>query len=686
MDRFPFAVGSPFLDALSPAQRSVYGDAPFETTTVEFDALEPTTYDLLWWHQEESLVITDALYTHRERLLPYLRAGGGLLLTGRALSAVAALGVDPVPPDVTGVEEEPTGPLPKARYTDHPLFSGFDERAFTAEHAPFARYEGILPERGELLAATARGSGDAYGQLPMAVWRVGRGAVLGIGSFVSAGEAFGERRDRLLSNAVDCLARPEELPERPRDVPALGELRATLAGDQHRPSYHLTAPANWLNDPNGLVRWNGRYHVFYQYNPAGPHHGTIHWGHVSSSDLVRWRDEPVALTPSPNGPDRDGCWSGCAVDDDGTPTLVYTGGRDRRQLPCLATSDDPDLRTWETYEANPVIELPPDEPALRSTEHWETEFRDHALWREGDTWHHLIGSGTDEGTGVVLYYTGTDLANWRYEGPVLAGEPGEGHMWECPELLGFADRDLLHVSNYEEVRYFVGSFDAARDRFERESTGLLDHGDFYAPQSLADGDRYLTWGWLPEARGAREQWDAGWSGCLSLPRELSVEGDELRQRPAAELEALRGERHEFDIALEPGTETELPVRGRSLELAAEIHLDGADSVELACLAAASGGERTTIRYTDDELLIDRSAAGGPGTVEEPVTAPADDLSDPLTLRAFVDGSVVELFANERRCLTGRVYPESEGSDRLSLSATGGAASVSMELWPLESIW
>ncbi len=684
MDRSSFAVGSPFLDALSPAQRTVYGDAPFETTTVAFDALDPASYDLLWWHQEEPLAITDTLSGCRGALRSFLRAGGGLLLTGRALSAVATLGIDTVPPDAVGVDGEATGPLPKARYTDHPLFSGFGTRPFTAESAPFARYERILPERGELLAATARDGGDAYGQLPVVVWRIGEGAVLGIGSFVSAGEAFSDARNRLLSNAVDCLATPGRLPRRALTGPALAELRAEFADDHHRPTYHLTAPANWLNDPNGLLRWNGRYHVFYQYNPGGPHHGTIHWGHASSADLVRWRDEPVALTPSPNGPDRDGCWSGCAVDDDGTPTLVYTGGRGRRQLPCLATSDDPALRTWEKYEANPVIELPPEEPPLLSTEHWETEFRDHALWREGDTWHHLIGSGTDAGTGVVLHYTGTDLDTWEYEGPVLVGEPEEGHMWECPELLGFADRDLLHVSNYDEVRYFIGSFEDD-GRFERESTGLLDHGDFYAPQSLVDGDRYLTWGWLPEARGAAEQWDAGWSGCLSVPRELSVEGGELRQRPAPELEALRGQCHEFDLSVEPGTETELPVRGRSLELAAEIALDDADSVEIAPLASPDGEERTTIRYTGDELLIDRHRSGGPGTVEEPVVAPAEDLEDPLTLRAFVDGSVVELFANERRCLTGRVYPVG-GSDRLLVSADGGSAHVSIAVWSLGSIW
>src|SRR6476659_8036409 len=107
------------------------------------------------------------------------------------------------------------------------------------------------------------------------------------------------------------------------DPPALAS-RTRLAADQHRPQYHYLPPSNWMNDPNGLIQWRGRYHLFYQYNPNGAVDGTIHWGHAASDDLVHWRGLPIALAPTPGGPDHDGVYSGCALDHDGVPTLMYT--------------------------------------------------------------------------------------------------------------------------------------------------------------------------------------------------------------------------------------------------------------------------------------------------------------------------------------------------------------------------
>src|SRR6266566_4042767 len=109
---------------------------------------------------------------------------------------------------------------------------------------------------------------------------------------------------------------------------------------QHRPCYHYLPPANWMNDPNGLIQWKGEYHMFYQYNPAAPVHNKIHWGHAKSTDLVHWTDLPVALAPVPGSYDEDGCFSGCAVDHAGVPTIIYTGVRGKKQLPCVATSAD----------------------------------------------------------------------------------------------------------------------------------------------------------------------------------------------------------------------------------------------------------------------------------------------------------------------------------------------------------
>ena len=123
-----------------------------------------------------------------------------------------------------------------------------------------------------------------------------------------------------------------------------------------RPRIHFAPVANWMNDPNGLIFWNGRYHLFYQYNP----HGTtaadkICWGHADSPDLVHWRDLPLALEPTPGTVDEDGCWSGRAVAHEGEVYLLYTGYRAGTQRPCLAKALDDQLLTFQKLEANPVI-------------------------------------------------------------------------------------------------------------------------------------------------------------------------------------------------------------------------------------------------------------------------------------------------------------------------------------------
>ena len=164
--------------------------------------------------------------------------------------------------------------------------------------------------------------------------------------------------------------------------------------DRHRPSYHFLPPANWMNDPNGFIQWGSTYHLFYQYNPAAAVHDSIHWGHAASEDLVHWRHLPIALTPTPGGPDADGCWSGSAVDDDGTPTIIYTGASGQHQRACLATGSD-DLVTWQKYPGNPIIPEPPSNLEL-------VAYRDHCVWREADTWYQVMGAGIAGVGGAAL--------------------------------------------------------------------------------------------------------------------------------------------------------------------------------------------------------------------------------------------------------------------------------------------
>ena len=168
--------------------------------------------------------------------------------------------------------------------------------------------------------------------------------------------------------------------------------------DLHRPLYHFTAPQNWINDPNGLIQVNGVYHLFYQHNPDGPFWGDIHWGHARSTDLFHWEHLPLAMAPD-QPYDNFGVFSGCAVLNNGTPTVVYTGVQKDAygtQLPCVATSDD-DLITWHKHPANPVIAQA---PAGVSPDN----FRDHSIWKEGDAWFMVMGASFQGKTGAALIY------------------------------------------------------------------------------------------------------------------------------------------------------------------------------------------------------------------------------------------------------------------------------------------
>src|SRR5262245_60723122 len=192
-------------------------------------------------------------------------------------------------------------------------------------------------------------------------------------------------------------------------VPDERDLRAHLAADPLRPQCHLLPAKNWMNDPNGPIYWNGEYHMFFQYNPNATVWGDMHWAHAVSPDMIRWRHLPIALAPTPGWDDEAGCFTGSAVNDNGTATILYTGvksvtpelatlrdGRHNfREVQCLATSSDAQLRTWTKWKT-PVIE-PPNDPQL-------TGFRDPFLWRERDEWLVGVGSGVRKKGGRVLLY------------------------------------------------------------------------------------------------------------------------------------------------------------------------------------------------------------------------------------------------------------------------------------------
>ena len=466
------------------------------------------------------------------------------------------------------------------------------------------------------------------------------------------------------------------------------------ANDPQRPRYHFLPPANWLNDPNGLIQWNGQYHMFYQYNPNGPFHGTIHWGHAISDDLVHWEHLPIALAPEPGTADEDGCYSGVAVDDGGVPTLIYSGNHDRTQRMCLATSSD-GLRTWQKHPDNPLIPEPP--PGLDLT-----EYRDHSVWREDGAWYQLMGAGIEGQGGTALLYRSNDLRSWEYLHPLLIGDQQRstpiwtGSMWECPDFFALDGRHVLIVSVWDDqqLHYSVAMVGNYGDkRFVPDVEHKLDYGDrhFYAPQSFTDAHgRRIIFGWIYEGRSIEAQLASGWSGVMSLPRVLSLGPDgQVCMQPAPELAALRGE-HMRSAAIDVSASqvVVLPeISGDTLELDVELAPTPAGRCGIVVRRSPDGAEQTLITYDAalHQLIVDRTHASLDVATDRnlhvaPLTLRADEL---LRLHIFLDRSVLEVFANERISITSRIYPTRADSVGVALLAERGEAWLNaLDAWQI----
>ena len=450
----------------------------------------------------------------------------------------------------------------------------------------------------------------------------------------------------------------------------LNNVDSSLSADPLRPQYHLLPAANWMNDPNGPIYWNGQYHVFYQYNPNAACWGDMHWAHAVSRDMIHWRHLPIALTPDPAGPDRDGCFSGSTVINNGVPTILYTGVRSTppetatlrdgthnfHESQCIATSTDTDLRSWTTSPV-PVIVGPPNGLAV-------TGFRDPCVWRDGALWYMAIGSGFKSIGGAVLLYRSTDLRLWEYLHPLITGKGNgsstldpvdSGEMWECPDFFQLGHKHVLLYSTERKVYWVVGEFDRDSLRFHPEKRGLLDTGAFYAPKSMLDATgKRILWGWIPETRPQAEYVRAGWAGVMALPRVLSLGADNsLSIQPLPALAELR---------TSPKPNSRLSFSDFSGEIVVRFARTAADA---SIVVGSSSRTYLELQYR----AVDSSHIT--------IDGKSFELSNPngsfVEVHIFMDGSVVELFAGRNFAHTKRIYALDLESSESKVTVSHGLA-------------
>ncbi|WP_026691660.1 glycoside hydrolase family 32 protein [Alteribacter aurantiacus] len=461
--------------------------------------------------------------------------------------------------------------------------------------------------------------------------------------------------------------------------------KETVEADPHRLQFHLMSPVGLINDPNGWIQWNGTYHMFYQWNPFKPGHGAKFWGHYTSTDLVHWTHEPIALAPS-EWYEKNGCYSGSAVDLDGKLTLFYTGNvkdeeGNRESYQCIAQSQD-----GITFEKQgPVIDTLPSG--------YTAHFRDPKVWKHDGVWYLIIGAQTEDLQGHALLYRSNDGRAWTNLGPIagsgLAPLQQFGFMWECPDVFTLGEKEVMIVSpqglepegmhnhNTYQAGYFVGELDYDLPKFHHGAFDELDRGfEFYAPQTTEDeSGRRIMVGWMGVPDQQEDQHPSvknQWIHCLTIPRELQLKGDRLIQKPVEELQQMR--------------HNEVMHEEATIEGHTELNGVSGDVVELELSDFGSAPAFFEIDFRQEaRLVFDRES--------RVLTLERKNFADRLTekrqchleelqsLRIFMDTSSLEIFVNGGEdVFTSRYFPEPT-ENRISFTSSE-QTTLNVKKWEL----
>lgn len=481
----------------------------------------------------------------------------------------------------------------------------------------------------------------------------------------------------------------------------------TVSQDLYKPVYHFTADSNWINDPNGLVYYEGEYHLFYQYNPFGNIWGHMSWGHAVSTDLINWKNLPVALYEDKNKNDADTAmiFSGSAVVDYGNTSgfgtkenppmvAIYTAfvhaGRDAKgeykpkvQNQAIAYSIDKGIN-WVKYDGNPVLDLK------------SLEFRDpKVFWYEQQKKWVMAVSKPDEHE--TWFYQSKNLKEWELTSKW--GKAGDTtHFWECPDLIELKVQNtpetkwvMLSSSgtpqsgHYGGMQYFVGDFDGNKfTPVQNYSKPIyLDFGkDYYAAVTYNNvpNERKILVGWMNNWEYAREiPTGDQWRGAFAVPRELGLikEGNDYKliQHPVSELSTLLQE--VFTLKKQAINDVfDLAYKGRAYQLELTIEPGSAKSAGIKILK--SSGEETIIRFdaAQQKLFFDRTKSGNvsfnkkfPSIEEAPVKLKAGKLK----LKILVDKCSAEVFINDGETVISELVFPVKNEGGIQLFSEGGKA-------------
>ncbi len=487
---------------------------------------------------------------------------------------------------------------------------------------------------------------------------------------------------------------------------------AAYYGEPFRPQVHFSPEKGWMNDPNGMVYYNGEYHLFYQYYPDSTVWGPMHWGHAVSTDLMHWQHLPVALYPDSLGY----IFSGSAVMDlnntsgfgePGKPAMVaiytyhdpkiYAKGDKNGQSQAIAYSTDKG-RTWTKYPGNPVLPNP-----------GVPDFRDPKVsWNEtAKKWIMVLAVGDH-----VNFYSSPDLKNWKPESEFGKHVGAHGGVWECPDLFELpvtgttGEKKWVLIVNINPggpqggsgTQYFVGNFDGHRFIWEESAIKWIDYGsDNYAGVTWSNvSGRTLYLGWMSNWAYAQKVPTHPWRSAMTNPRELSLvkTGDGYRVQSVCVPEL-----QQIATLVASRENVDLDSAGIVLNLQeSELYVS---TIDLSLIRRNAGGvtvvlengkgQHISVGYDalQGRLFVDRTRAGQSSfdstfarihTMEVPKSA------DQVEMQLVVDKSAVEVYFNKGRgVMTDLCFPDA-GWNTLRVSTPSGKAGLSLQVKSLKSVW
>ncbi len=494
-------------------------------------------------------------------------------------------------------------------------------------------------------------------------------------------------------------------------------LPSNYYAESYRPQYHFTPDSMWMNDPNGMVYYDGEYHLFYQYYPDSTVWGPMHWGHAISTDMLHWEHQPVALYPDEYGY----IFSGSAVVDwkntsglgkDGQPPLIaiFTyhepegekAGEIDYQTQGIAYSNDKG-RTWTKYD-EPVLK----NPGIR-------DFRDPKVswYPEGQKWIMTLAVKDH-----ISFYSSPDLKSWKHESDFGTDVGGHGGVWECPDLFKMTDQNgtekwVLLVSinpggpnGGSVTQYFIGEFDGSQFKNENPSADPIwfDWGkDNYAGVTWSDipeeDGRRLFIGWMSNWQYANVVPTQKWRSAMTLPRELSlVSTDGTYQvfgKPATEVESILNKEDMFKMQeVEVNNDVTLLFDGQvgGGAWAASLFMDASESevIKLKLLNALNEEAVVTFDLAENKVHFNRDNAGKKDFSPEFAVPIVGDCSFnnkvELKVQVYWDESSIELFVNDGQFqMTNLVFPNKDWN-QIELEAKGKVKIMEATYAPINSVW